>query len=141
MTAVLISRFGLPGCLLALGLGAAPALADDWHICQRYEKRVTCVVDGDTFWYEGRKIRILGIDAPEVEGACGRETRLASEATAYLTSLLNTGLTKIHYQGFDDYGRHLASVTVVAGSVEEQMIASGLAEPYGSGRPAPWCRI
>jgi len=141
MSAILNFRSTLTGYLLALSLNGAPALADDWHICQRYEKRVTCVVDGDTFWYEGRKIRILGIDAPEVDGACRRETRLASEATGYLMSLLNTGLTRIHYQGFDDYGRYLASVTVVAGSVEEQMIASGLAEPYGSGKPTPWCRV
>uniref|UniRef100_UPI00140CC2F8 hypothetical protein n=1 Tax=Altererythrobacter segetis TaxID=1104773 RepID=UPI00140CC2F8 len=28
--------------------------------------RVTCVVDGDTFWYRGQKIRIADINAPEV---------------------------------------------------------------------------
>ncbi len=28
--------------------------------------RVNCVVDGDTFWFRGDKIRIADIDAPEI---------------------------------------------------------------------------
>jgi endonuclease YncB( thermonuclease family) len=127
--------------VLLLTLNISSASAESWHICGRFEKRITCVVDGDTFWFQGKKIRILGIDAPEVEGACRRETRLASEATAYLTSLLNSGSVRIQFQGYDQYGRHLAAVTVAAGPVDQLMIASGFAEPYGSGRPAPWCGI
>ena len=36
-----------------------------------------CVVDGDTIKLGERKVRIIGIDAPEVHGACPEETRLA----------------------------------------------------------------
>lgn len=39
--------------------------------------RANCVVDGDTFWFEGAKIRIADIDAPEIS-----EPRCASERQA-----------------------------------------------------------
>src|SRR3546814_3267065 len=36
--------------------------------------RRTCVVDGDTFWLEGEKIRIADIDTPEIsEPQCDTE--------------------------------------------------------------------
>jgi micrococcal nuclease len=31
--------------------------------------RITCVVDGDTFWLAGEKVRIADINAPELHGA------------------------------------------------------------------------
>jgi micrococcal nuclease len=53
--------------LLAAVLAAlsftAPVVAID--ICGN-GKRVTCVVDGDTFWWQGEKIRIKDLDAPEI---------------------------------------------------------------------------
>ena len=110
-----------------------------WRECPIGQKRVTCVVDGDTLWYQRTKIRLIGIDAPEVEGRCTAERVLATQATTYLTALLNTGLTRIAYDGVDRYGRSLARLWVHHGEVGPAMIAAGLAEPYGSGRPAPWC--
>ncbi|WP_234907280.1 thermonuclease family protein [Rhizobium rhizogenes] len=40
-------------------LSASFALCSDGH-------RTNCVVDGDTFWFEGQKIRIGDIDTPEL---------------------------------------------------------------------------
>ena len=37
---------------------------DLWPICG-YGKRVTCIVDGDTFWMNRQKYRLYGVDAPE----------------------------------------------------------------------------
>lgn len=43
--------------------------------------RVTCVVDGDPVWIEREKIRLLGIDAPELSPPrCGQEALWAAEA-------------------------------------------------------------
>ena len=51
--------------------------------------RVTCVVDGDTFWLAGDKIRILDINTPETSSpSCDREYALGRQATARLTELL-----------------------------------------------------
>src|SRR5579871_2920981 len=54
--------------------------------------RVTCVVDGDTIWFRGEKIRVADINAPELSHpACRSEADLAVAATERLTDLLNAG--------------------------------------------------
>lgn len=126
--------------ILSVFATASPAEAFTWRACQDGQKRVTCVVDGDTLWHQGTKIRLIGIDAPEVEGKCRRERQLASDATVHLTALLNTGLIRIVYDGEDRYGRALARLWVTDGEIGPAMIAAGLAEEYGTGRPPPWCR-
>lgn len=38
--------------------------------------RITCVVDGDTYWLHGTKFRIAGINAPETHGSsCTADAR------------------------------------------------------------------
>lgn len=111
-----------------------------WRACKEGHTRVTCVVDGDTLWYQGSKIRVIGIDVPEVDCNCRRERRLAADATAHLTQLLNTRLTRIAFDGEDRYGRALARLWVTGGELGSAMMAAGLAAPYGTGIPAPWCR-
>jgi hypothetical protein len=47
--------------------------------------RTTCVVDGDTFWLQGEKVRIADINAPETHGAeCLLELTLGDRATLRL---------------------------------------------------------
>lgn len=110
-----------------------------WRTCTPNERRITCVVDGDTLWYKGTKIRLISIDTPEVEGRCAAERQIAAKATQYLTTLLNTGLRKIEYDGEDRYGRALARLWVTGGEVGPAMLAAGLAEPYPRRGPPPWC--
>lgn len=100
--------------------------------------RDNCVVDGDTFWLAGEKIRIADIDAPEVHGACRFETELARRATLRLYALLGAGRFEVHRQGRDRYGRTLAIVTNARGSVGDQLVREGLARTW-SGRREPWC--
>jgi len=107
--------------------------------------RVTCVVDGDTFWYRGDKIRIADINAPEVsEPGCAREAELGSEATARLQALLNRGRFTLAANGDgtgrdrDRYGRLLRTVMRDGSSVGEQLVREGLAEEW-KGRRGNWC--
>jgi hypothetical protein len=54
--------------------------------------RIDCVVDGDTFWIEGEKVRIADINAPETSRpACGAEATRGAAATRRLIVLLNQG--------------------------------------------------
>jgi endonuclease YncB( thermonuclease family) len=54
--------------------------------------RTTCVVDGDTFWLDGEKVRIADINAPETTGAaCPTERDLGEAAKRRLLALLNAG--------------------------------------------------
>ena len=105
-----------------------------------------CVVDGDTFKLGQRKVRIIGIDAPEVHGACAEETRLAGAATAKLQLLLNQGPFELVGR-LDDmkdrYGRDLriARRELSDGryqSIAEEMRKSGLAHRYISMKTS-WC--
>lgn len=105
-----------------------------------------CVVDGDTFKLGQRKVRIIGIDAPEVQGACAEEVRLAEASTRKLQALLNQGPFEMvgRFDEMQDrYGRDLRIVRrVLPGggyqSIADDMRASGLAHRY-LGRKRSWC--
>lgn len=121
---------------LAALLLAVPAAA------QRVE-RIARVSDGDTVvTARGERIRIVGLDAPELHGArCRRERRLAEQATAELRRLSARGLV-LRREGRDRYGRTLARARTRDGrDVATAMVRAGLARHYyGRGRRAGWCR-
>lgn len=103
--------------------------------------RVTCVVDGDTFWYRGLKIRIADINAPELgHPSCASEARLAEVATRRLTDLLNAGPFSLAVEGraTDRYGRALRVVLRGGRSLGEVLEREGLAEHW-QGRRGDWC--
>lgn len=97
------------------------------------ERRVTCVVDGDTVWIDREKIRLLDIDAPEMRGRCARESRLAIAARDRLVTLINSQGFTIERHGKDRYGRTLARL----GNIGETLISEGLARRWGDRRG--WC--
>lgn len=102
-----------------------------------------CVVDGDTIWMDGRKIRLLNIDTPETHPPrCAREAQLGSAATERLRVLLNSGEVTAEAQGDrdqDSYGRQLRVVKVDGRDVGAILVSEGLARWYGSGRRS-WCQ-
>lgn len=105
--------------------------------------RVTCVVDGDTIWYRGAKIRIADLDTPEVsKPACAGEAAMGRRATARLQALLNAGPFTLEPNPFgeseDRYGRSLMVVTRGGESLGAVLVAEGLAEAWGGPRKA-WC--
>lgn len=100
--------------------------------------RRTCVVDGDTFWLDGEKIRIVGIDAPEMKGRCRTETARAEKAKLRLRDILNSAAITLDRTGKDRFGRTLAHVRVGAGDTGDMLVREGLARPY-EGRKAQWC--
>ena len=100
-----------------------------------------CVVDGDTFWIGGEKVRIADIDAPETHPPrCAYEARLGNQATEKLHALLNSGavtMTSID-RDRDVYGRLLRNVSVNGADVGEAMVSAGVAREW-VGRREPWC--
>lgn len=100
-----------------------------------------CVVDGDTLWLGGEKIRVADIDAPETHPArCASEQALGDRATRRLQQLLNTGAVSLQAidRDRDRYGRKLRIVLVDGRSVGDRLVDEGLARPYAGGR-RPWC--
>lgn len=102
---------------------------------------MTCVVDGDTFWLEGTKIRIADINTPETsQPGCAAEAELGARATRRLMQLLNAGPFTLEVQGraTDRYGRALRVVTRRGSSLAEPLVAEGLAERW-KGKRSDWC--
>lgn len=96
-------------------------------------QRITCVVDGDTVWINREKIRLLDIDAPEMNGKCPAERAMAIRARDRLVQLLRAGRITIARDGVDRYGRTLARL----GDVGQQLVREGLARRWGDRRG--WC--
>lgn len=103
--------------------------------------RSTCVVDGDTIWYRGNKIRIADINTPELsDPGCASEAALAERATVRLTQLLNAGRFSLKPtdRDRDRYGRALRVITRNDASVGAVLVAEGLAERW-TGHRREWC--
>ncbi len=104
--------------------------------------RVTCVVDGDTFWWRGRKVRIEAIDAPELHNArCEAERALAIAAADRLVELLNQGgwrLVQLGDRNVDQYGRQLRTIELGESDMGEMLVSEGLARRW-EGQRQPWC--
>jgi endonuclease YncB( thermonuclease family) len=101
-----------------------------------------CVIDGDTFQLGDRKVRIMGIDAPELAAPrCPEEAALAQKATVRLRTLLNEGdfeMIAHRLQTQDRYGRSLMLIKRNGKSIGRQLIDEGLAHRY-TGFKRSWC--
>jgi endonuclease YncB( thermonuclease family) len=105
--------------------------------------RENCVVDGDTFYFRGDKIRVADIDAPEMHPPrCDYEARLGDQATGTLLALLNAGPFTLadNPDGRDEdrYGRKLRIVVRDGASIGAMLVARGLARTW-TGQRQPWC--
>jgi micrococcal nuclease len=71
-------------------------------------------VDGDTIRCGGERVRLIGIDAPEMAGHCARGRRCApGDPIASKRSLgqaMRSGPIRLQRMGQDHYGRTLAIV-------------------------------
>ncbi len=97
---------------------------------------VTHVSDGDTVWVqpmqggEAQKIRVLGIDAPEICQAWGPQARDA------LQSLVQDQTVEVQGRHRDTYGRLLAQLTRQGHDVGAWMVLQGHAWSYRYKRQA-----
>lgn len=136
------------------------AVASQWYTTrpvaeERIDARFTmcglgrghaCVVDGDTIKIGQRRIRMLGIDAPETaEFTCPAERERGARATQRLLELLNSGsvwLVTTADRSHDDYGRDLRRIEVDHGTgrtdIGDVLVREGLAARF-DGAKADWC--
>ncbi|NKM57763.1 thermonuclease family protein [Rhizobium anhuiense] len=104
-------------------------------------RRATCVVDGDTFWFRGTKVRIADIDTPELSPPrCERERQRGMAAKLRLLEILNSGPLsfKSTTRDEDRFGRKLRVVYRGDRSVGDILIAEGLARKWEGSRRS-WC--
>lgn len=124
----------------ATATAEADSVARDFGACHS-GGGTNCVVDGDTFWMDGEKIRIADIDAPETHPSrCAEEARLGTAATDRLQVLLNLGPVELAAadRDTDRYGRKLRIVQRDGRSIGAMLVDEGLARRWGGSRQ-PWC--
>ena len=133
---------GLVGFPSASGTAEPAAAAVSFNLCDG-PVRTNCVVDGDTFWMNGEKIRIADIDTPEINPPrCASEGELGNRAKRRLLALLNEGAFELKSvdRDQDRYGRKLRVVVRKGRSLGDVLVSEGLARTW-SGRREPWCPI
>lgn len=116
----------------------------------RHGVDVVRTIDGDTFEARVRlspglepvtRVRLRGIDAPELKASCPKESQMAEAATDALRAMLGEGGVTISNIVPDKYaGRVVADVaTRRTGNVSTAMLAAGHARSYGGGHRTGWC--
>ncbi len=111
--------------------------------------QVVRVIDGDTFEAAAQiwlgeaievRVRIDGIDAPELHGRCDQERVRAEAARAYLARRIEGGEVRLSAVRYDKYGGRVdAVVEDDSGNIGDAMVRAGLARPYHGERRRPWC--
>lgn len=114
-------------------------LSESKPVFQHHPFNVLKIYDGDTIKVAGHdltfKIRLVGIDSPEI-GFNGRESQpFSKKARRYLTRLLDGKKVAIQGYGTGGYNRQLAEVFVGDKNINLEMIKAGLAEVYRGKRP------
>ncbi|MFL5097788.1 MAG: thermonuclease family protein [Xanthobacteraceae bacterium] len=115
-----------------------------------YAAEVLRVLDGDTF--EARvhlwpgldittKVRLRGIDAPEMKARCREERNLAEAARDALAAILAEGKLTVTHVDLDKYGGRVVAdaATTRTKDVSQALLAQGLARLYSGGRRQGWC--
>jgi len=95
------------------------------------EVRVWRVIDGDTLeLIDGTKVRLIGVDTPELAQAGHPAEPLAQEAARFTEQFVSTGPVRLEldpYERQDRYGRRLAYVWVGQRMLNEELLLAGLA--------------
>ena len=116
---VSVILFALPGA----GLAAA----------QTFNGRVQ-VTDGDTFRVGAVKVRLYGIDAPEVAQTCeladGRLWRCGQWAKETTATLYQGAWAICQRRDTDRYGRTVATCRIDGKDVGKRLVRAGMAEAY-----------
>jgi len=144
------------GLLLAAGMSEergdftpAPQRLAEEALAGPVSAFVERVVDGDTVDVRARiwlgqslsiRVRIDGVDTPEMRSDCADERRLALAARDFLARrLLNREITllRVVYDKFG--GRVRADISDANGDIAKALLDAGLASPYHGERREPWC--
>jgi endonuclease YncB( thermonuclease family) len=92
-------------------------------------------VDGDTLRLGSTRIRLVGLDAPELDQVCtdaaGATWTCGEAARSALGQIVAGGPVSCASQGYDQYGRVLARCRVAGTDAGARIVAQGLAIANG----------
>jgi micrococcal nuclease len=114
--------------VLSLALCSSPAFAQAAKYPFSIEGRVVAVTDGDTIKVlrgkELSRVRLNGIDAPEIRQAFGKKSK------GFLSALVFGKDVEVIVRDTDRYGRLVGDVLVGGKSANFELVAAGLAWQY-----------
>src|SRR5262249_55015055 len=133
--------------------GAQPAAfggARPTGLDPQYSAEVVHVIDGDTFaarvtiWpgvEVKTRVRLRGIDAPELHARCDDEWTRAQTARTALEKILAQGGVTIAQVGPDKYAGRVDAVVSSRNTadVSAAMLSGGWGRSYDGGRRGSWC--
>jgi endonuclease YncB( thermonuclease family) len=96
------------------------------------------IIDGDSLVLAGARMRLKGIDAPEIGQVCNGKDgafECGLEARAFLRKLVGAGQVSCEGWQYDKYQRLLAECKAGLKSLNREMVSAGWAVGYG-GYPA-----
>jgi len=106
-------------------------------------------IDGDTLFVRAyiwlnqaieTRVRLAGIDTPELHSQCPSERAAAQGARAHLAELVRGGAVSLTDIRPDKYaGRVVARAAVMGRDLSAAMLAANFARPYDGRRRASWC--
>jgi len=115
---------------LALAAGSVIVLKPEGRALEGH----AFVTDGDTIAIGDAKIRLKGIDAPEMDQTCsrsGRSYRCGDAARRALIAIVSGEPVQCRAAGRDRYRRILARCTVQGRDIGARMVEEGWAVSYG----------
>lgn len=114
---------------------ALPFVLSSANICEEYNAHVESVYDGDTVTLDievgfdmminDAKIRIYGIDAPEMRGEERPQGIIARDA---LRELIDGKDVRMVYHGKGKYFRYIAEIYIDTINISHWMVRNGYAE-------------
>lgn len=113
--------------------------------------RVLNVIDGDTVIVRARvwlgqdvevRVRLEGIDAPEINGRCSHEISLARKARDFVAARVDGEAVTLYRVRYGKYaGRVVARLVALSGEdISQFLLSAGLARIYAGGQRQSWCR-
>ena len=111
---------------------------------------VVSVIDGDTLDVRAHvwlgqtvaiRVRLDGIDTPELRGRCAAERTAAEAARELVRARIGADPVRLMEVRYGKYaGRVLARIVLEDGEdLGAILLAAGLGRPYDGGARAPWC--
>lgn len=101
--------------------------------------------DGDTITFDKGKVRVLGIDTPEMKSKRPCESAYGKVAKAFVEEKMKkaTKITMTNFNKKDIYGRILADVQLDGVSLADMLLSEHLAVPYvrKKWQKVNWCKV
>ena len=129
----------------AIALTAIPAVAADflnvtYHRCYDGDTCTVTIPDVHPVFGLKIRVRVAGIDTPEIRGKCASEKSRAIKARdAARTMMANAEQIDLRNVERGQYFRIVADVMVDGVSLGERLIEAGLARRYDGGKRKGWC--